>query len=101
MFMILYGVDFSSMNSSIEGNFFFFANCSATAMYVLITKPLIATGKYHSLVVTAVSYMFCAVIMAISYVVIAQFPPVLTFLCPDCTGILHIYSHTLCVCVCL
>ena len=56
VFMVLMGLDLSELDAAMKGHIFFFINCSASAWYILLTKPLLK--DYHSIVITAMSYMF-------------------------------------------
>jgi drug/metabolite transporter (DMT)-like permease len=84
VFMVVYGTDFHELTGTLEGNACFFVNTVATACYVLLTKPLL--GTYHSLPITAVAYLWCALLMGTTYGVLSHYPTALHFLCNDCTG---------------
>ena len=81
------GSDAASHNVMV-GNLLFFLNCFGTALYVILTKPLLARKEYMSISITGWSYITASVLMMISALVINTNDSMLNFVCPphDCQG---------------
>jgi len=50
----------------LNGQVSFFVNCLISSVYVLVSKLVLNTGRYKSLVITAWGYIIPASLMAIS-----------------------------------
>ena len=74
----------SSLWNNIGGSVFFFINSSATALYLISSKP--AFKKYQSTTVTGFSYIFASFLMAIVALTVAYNKTILNFVCQDCNG---------------
>jgi MFS family permease len=76
------------ITKELVGHALFFFNCLCTSLYIILSKrPLLV---YSPLVVTAWSYNIAAVFMGLTAFVMSLSPSVMSFLCPDCTGIWNI-----------
>lgn len=77
----------------IAGNVFFFVNCLATALYVILSKDMLRV--YPPLCVTAWSYLTAACFMVLTTVTVNNASEAVNFLCPDCHGAWHVPVETL------
>ncbi|CAB9508325.1 EamA-like transporter family [Seminavis robusta] len=65
------------------GNALFLMNCTATAFYILSSKPVLL--NYPALTVTAWSYLLASVFMLIAALSSASVPSIDTLICPACS----------------
>jgi len=80
--MIAFGP--GGLSGNFLGNLLFVGNCTATALYVIWTKPLL---KQHlPLFVTGVSYMSASCVMCVVALIVNTNDAALDFVCPDCDG---------------
>uniref|UniRef100_A0A0G4HCT3 EamA domain-containing protein n=1 Tax=Chromera velia CCMP2878 TaxID=1169474 RepID=A0A0G4HCT3_9ALVE len=78
--------------NAIIGNVFFFLNCSATACYVVFSKPLFVGPsskasigfQMDSMWVIALAYGFAATLMLGACLTVNNTPELLAFICQDC-----------------
>eukprot|EP00659_Diplonema_papillatum_P017633 gene17633-27137_t len=70
------------------GNVLFFLNCLGTSLYVILSKPMLVSGVYRPLSVTAWSYLVAAAMMGLTTWVFNTNGDLLDFVCPpaDCKG---------------
>jgi len=73
-----------SLSGNILANFLFIGNTTGTAMYVIITKPLLKT--HVAIWVTGCSYMCASVIMFCLALIVNTNDDALNWVCPDCDG---------------
>ena len=66
----------------ILGNILLCTNCLCTSLFVILSKRMLTL--YPSLLVTAWSYNFATVYMAVATMLLSTWPAVQTLLCPDC-----------------
>eukprot|EP00957_Ditylum_brightwellii_P024557 1854137-Ditylum_brightwellii.AAC.1 len=72
----------TDMIKVVAGQACFFINCLGSSIYVLACKNL--TNQYHSISITAWSYTFAALLMAIFAFVCSMSTSATIFLCNDC-----------------
>jgi len=78
VFLVYYDAETSSGHSTV-GHLFFFVNCLATSMYVILTKPLVK--KYKPVSVTGWNYIIASVCMIITAAIFNTNGTLLDFIC--------------------
>lgn len=84
---------FAISPSFLIGNFLFFVDCLAAALYILMSKKLLRT--YSPLAVTAWSYVFAAPSMFILTLASSYSKKLQDFVCPACNATFLIPSATI------
>jgi len=80
--MVIFGP--GGISGNIGGNLLFVGNCTATALYVIWTKPLLK--DHQPIFVTGCSYMVASGIMCFVAIIVNTNDAALDFVCPDCNG---------------
>lgn len=85
LFMILYDNHDSSSSKSawsqFGGSIMFFLNCSATVMYLILSKPVFK--KYPTSTITGYSYIIASILMVFAALIVANVPSFLNGVCPS------------------
>jgi drug/metabolite transporter (DMT)-like permease len=77
-----------SFSTRVLGNVFFFFNCLGTALYLIMSKPILAQMAPTNVVFNA--YLFASLLMFLTNVVVNRESHLVAFLCPDCEGAWHV-----------
>mmetsp|Transcript_42389 Transcript_42389/g.37643 ORF Transcript_42389/g.37643 Transcript_42389/m.37643 type:complete len:378 (-) Transcript_42389:11-1144(-) len=97
LFMILYDNHDSSSSNSIwadfGGSIMFFLNCSATVMYLILSKPVFK--KYPTSTITGYSYIVASILMVFAALIVANVPSLLNGVCPTGCSAWHVPTVTI------
>jgi len=84
--MVMFSDSSSSggLASVVVGNFLFLFNCTASALYVILSKP--ALKNYPAICVVAWGFLYAVMFQAAATFILSLSSDAMEFLCVDCSG---------------
>eukprot|EP01068_Selenidium_serpulae_P009812 Selendium_serpulae@DN5324_c0_g1_i2.p1 len=74
----------SSRWMMVSGNLCFLINCSAQAVYVIVSRHVIIRERVHPSYCVAYAYAITSVLMGLTLAIIGNTPSAFALICPDC-----------------